>query len=1055
MSEFAHVAPPLCLSARYTHVMTSRPLISSLMFSLLVWSVGCNFDDSYPIEQDDIDQGSVDSGTVPERMDMPVSRDFGSGDMPPQTDQCVTQTESCNGVDDDCDGQVDEGCDEDEDGYCSGQVPDGLAACPMGGGDCDDLEPLAYPTSPHEVCGEPRDLDCDGAQFSLELSPRTLIQPTHEPDAHGRIGLVQAHAFSSTSGQETDARLMLLWSEKREVGEIWARAHDAKGAPVSPSILVSKPDFNASQFGAAVDPDTGIMGVVYTQKQDDAQMRLFFTAIDSSGQRVVEPIAIPFEYNTYLATGSFFFNFLEMHVQDGIFSIFFPFIETNIMDYYHVAYDLEQDNFLEMPRRIYSTTDLFNKPLIGSRRASDGARAGNYVVTTIQQGNELFDVLELDPVANLITSTFNNRPHNSTRLLFALSHGFDEIYTLESSQNTATSSTRDRNLTLARIASNGRLSDVIPNFIQDYRNTSNGFKLVKTGVSDITLFYHADVTTMAGSQDDLASVKLTLGSVEAADRKRLAADVSINTKALAYLPETLDEDGALFKVHTPSPALELLSYSLSGNIPFVSITQMLFPESIEDPYPYKTYPLDASFSNQAHFLDDGSLAWISLRVEMGTRFYDLHRLSASGQAMPSVPVVPEPEGRDDSKLIVQILEGRLVAIVEDRVENEDVGGLRSCTHTYRTYIAPTVTAPLVQAGSISVTKQAYTDTRGIRRCEPLTLQRAHLNSEQSLSALLTVQEHTDASNDPAQTSNVRLGLEEMGTSLDVDLAGVALPIFSSVSWSAHHVYTIVEDVEDETWTLSLYDLSSAQPSTPFHTEVLDEWVQGDRIRLTRVLHTPNLTLHLTRMRADYTADSTLLLFPDPSSGESEPQRIELGVLPLEPPAGEISSYDVYGLTLFDGEKFVISHGATFNRRDTNNPITQRFLRAVRLEDQALFPQDTYHTIPSFRSYSILRLMPAERGVLVLYQDDITHHVLHLDDELETELGRVSWRFDAGNGVMYEPAEMPRTTHLITNPRQVEDNAWSWYFWTDPDGTNNSRNTFYQMDVTCTERPKTP
>jgi len=88
-------------------------------------------------------------------------------------------TESCNFVDDDCDGKKDESCDLDKDGFCAGTVPaqvkgckglSGPAAllcakqfqdqiCPQGFADCDDDNAMVYPGAA-EVCDDD-DNDCD------------------------------------------------------------------------------------------------------------------------------------------------------------------------------------------------------------------------------------------------------------------------------------------------------------------------------------------------------------------------------------------------------------------------------------------------------------------------------------------------------------------------------------------------------------------------------------------------------------------------------------------------------------------------------------------------------------------------------------------------------------------------------------------------------------------------------------------------------------------------------------------------------------------------------
>ncbi len=70
--------------------------------------------------------------------------------------------EICDNVDNNCNGQVDEGCDDDADGYCdSAMATAGFpTACKFGGGDCNDLLGSVHPGAP-EVCNG-KDDDCDG-----------------------------------------------------------------------------------------------------------------------------------------------------------------------------------------------------------------------------------------------------------------------------------------------------------------------------------------------------------------------------------------------------------------------------------------------------------------------------------------------------------------------------------------------------------------------------------------------------------------------------------------------------------------------------------------------------------------------------------------------------------------------------------------------------------------------------------------------------------------------------------------------------------------------------
>jgi hypothetical protein len=75
--------------------------------------------------------------------------------------------ESCNGVDDDCNGVVDNGCDDDNDDYCDASltIVGTPAVCPntvnAATRDCNDADATINPGAA-EICNDARDQNCDG-----------------------------------------------------------------------------------------------------------------------------------------------------------------------------------------------------------------------------------------------------------------------------------------------------------------------------------------------------------------------------------------------------------------------------------------------------------------------------------------------------------------------------------------------------------------------------------------------------------------------------------------------------------------------------------------------------------------------------------------------------------------------------------------------------------------------------------------------------------------------------------------------------------------------------
>ena len=135
-------------------------------------------------------------------------------------------TETCDGYDNNCDFQIDEGCDDDNDGYCDALMtfynfP--LAICPSSnlangslGDDCNDLDNAVKPGAT-EICGNGIDEDCSGADLSCVTDTAPPIVTAFDVQPRTTAGSITA-TWTVTDDQTLSQ------------AELW-RTDDSGGAP--------------------------------------------------------------------------------------------------------------------------------------------------------------------------------------------------------------------------------------------------------------------------------------------------------------------------------------------------------------------------------------------------------------------------------------------------------------------------------------------------------------------------------------------------------------------------------------------------------------------------------------------------------------------------------------------------------------------------------------------------------------------------------------------------------------------------------------------------------
>lgn len=1015
---------------------------------------GCNFSDD---ESDSeakswtSDQGTQGDQGPDTAVDM-------TADM---TVTCVPSLEVCNDRDDDCNGQVDEVCDLDKDGYCAGLTS--VAACPLGAGDCDDADPLAFPNSTNGACAmAPVDeLSCDGKGGKLMMD-MGVVQPVLPANTFGQVSKRRVVELAATQGT------MVFWLEKREVNSLFMQRYSATGAPEGPPYMVSGERLDVESFELDVDDMTSSIGLVIRQHstQDSDAYDLLLSVLDADGTWSVRDRLVV-RGKAYLPFWATQAGFPKLYAHEGIFSIFYTSSDGVLSDLHHYGYNAVTGQQVGDSVRVLSASNGFIAPSVGWRLASGAERHGRYMVMYASGGE--YDLLEFDATLNEVTASYKERADVFTGNLHGLSHGFETAYMWRTRTNTTTTVNGDYIVSAYRYDGAGSFELVNDSLTTTYALGIGARPLGRLDdrpdTRDSRFLYRS-----RRADGDAEVVVATLDETTMQLSGEQVLPLVVKSKKwwdMAYRPARggMDEGVVMLDHITDqgSPdAHSIASYSLTrGSLEFV---QSMFAQPDESPYPYRGIPNFVGLSESVRYASDGSLEWVETYIDGSRRGVRTWSIPVGGTAQAAQDL-GELMSEQGSSLTAFYMGERIFAWHSRGEDRKDAQGeVVGCVRDFTLY--EHTSGSWQEFGSAQASGKMYTlkDATPARRCTQPRVG-AGLYEGSSADEVRLVMTH-DESTDPALpittaelVSSARMVSLKRG---DRDVMWRGAPssgLLARIVGSERVMYSTTRDAQGHLQTLSFHDSESYDAAAVSGQSVLDEVVNeltlqtGRKVTQLRVAavssYTQGHALTAVQVFEDGGVHASLLIF-DAQLG-TPAQVVDLGDMPVSEPAWTVSSHDAFGLMhVFDGEKFVLGFFSVMARE--GQVIDRRHERFVRVvwPDGTLAPAAEYYAVPAELSYTYMYPMPVDHGVMLLFQDKVDHHLVHLDDTLSQELQRITFKYgvrDRSSVTSATPLEMPISSARIMTPQRLSSVSWRWVLWSDS-GHGSAANTVYDIAVKC-------